>query len=113
MNPSDFYFNVKFYEEEGMTAAILCPIEFFEDHGHLSDDLDGIEDILPDGFYECTDATFETEFDVEEAKEILKSAGFVSHKSFDAYINNEGLEQDEEEQEFQDDDESELTDCYA
>lgn len=72
------------FDAEGWSVAIVAK-DFWEKHQHLADSNafdPAVEAAIPDGFYELTDAIYETDFDTDEAKAKLVSAGFEERVLF-------------------------------
>lgn len=64
----------QFDQEEFSVAVVLK--DFWEENGYL-DDSGSEEEHMPDGFFALTDAIYEHNYNsIEEAKKLLKIAGF-------------------------------------
>lgn len=63
-----------FQEDQGKFTIVLK--EFWDEEGEIDPDAD-LEEILPDGFYNLADASFEYEGETSEGYDALIEAGFV------------------------------------
>jgi hypothetical protein len=66
-----------FQEDEGQFTLVLK--DFWDEHGGVDPDAE-LDDMLPEGFYNLADATFEYEGDPEEGADVLRQAGFKSRR---------------------------------
>jgi len=80
MIPSDFYFQLC-YTPDSLTATdnyfMITPKEYFDSEGGLSDESGVADDIVPDGFYELQESTYEYDGDALEGRGMLLSLGFI------------------------------------
>ena len=87
MQASDVIFAVG--EQDGMTYFTFVEKAFFAQNGHLDDSIrDRLidEDIIPDGFYDLDESSFEYDGDKDDAITVLNKAGFTSSKTLNNYL---------------------------
>jgi hypothetical protein len=83
MKPSDYYFG---YAATGDGDYFtFVGIDFWKANKHLDDDIH-IDQILPDDFYDLTDATYEYAGDQYEGIKLLLELGFQQSKELDEFL---------------------------
>lgn len=85
MKPSEFYFDVSVIDD-----VVICPIDYFKEEGFIADsayqeEFDSVMGSM-EGFSELTDATYESEFSVEETRQKMLAAGFKQNSGFSSFL---------------------------
>lgn len=82
MVPSDFYFAIdkKTSKETGVTTVIVTERDLWDKEGYWSDTGEE-ESLMPDSFFKLTDALYEYEGSIQEARVALSSLGFIENNS--------------------------------
>lgn len=79
------YFKETYYYQMGGTYdepyIEVVSKSFWEKNGHLDDCHLGTG-IMPTGFYESCESTFECDYDMDEARRLLNAAGFIEKQLF-------------------------------
>lgn len=91
LKASDFCFFVQEDGQDGDTIAYFCPLKFFRENGHMSDEYyDALDEFVPMDMDEMADNCYGTSRSVEEVREELLKLGFVEDEAFNEFMG--GLE---------------------
>lgn len=74
MEPKDFYFELS-HNASG-TFFLITPVAYYETEGCLSDKSGVADAVLPKGFYELMESTYEYDGNIEIGRQILLDLGF-------------------------------------
>jgi hypothetical protein len=107
MEPKDFYFQL--VHQASGSFFLITPKTVYDLDVCLSDESGVADEILPDGFYELTESTYEFDGDLERGRQLLIGLGL---KEIDFGFNNpvepvQGGDEDYDE-EYREEDEEDL-----
>src|ERR1035437_2804712 len=118
MEPKDFYFQLVLAPQENPPAAFLITLKkYYDAEGVLSDEssiADEIDEILPEGFGELMESTYEFDGNPQTGREILLNLGMIEidfgfgQGEIPNEHHDEGEEQNEENEEQDEENEEDL-----
>ena len=73
MKPSDFYFQL--VHQASGSFFLITPVLYYDTEGCLSDESGVADSVLPKGFYELTESTYEYEGTLETGRQLLIDIG--------------------------------------
>ena len=91
MHPQDIYFYADIMKKNhydgtlGSVMVVMCPIDFFNSKGYVSDSHLNIHSILPPFVRECGECLFESYGSLEETRKALIDRGFVEDERFSEF----------------------------
>jgi len=83
MEPKDFYFQL--VHQASSSFFLITPKVIYDLDGCLSDESGVADEVLPDGFYELTESTYEYDGNLETGRQLLIGLGM---KEIDFGFNN-------------------------
>src|ERR1035437_6713907 len=106
MEPKDFYFQLELAPQENPPAAFLITLKkYYDAEGVLSDESGIADEILPEGFGELMESTYEFDGNPQTGREILLNLGMIEidfgfgQGEIPNEHHDEGEEQNEEDEE--------------
>lgn len=87
LEPKEFYFHVLDpRDDSGYNYVAIVPAIWFDECGEMNESGLGIENLLPDTFWEEDDGYYEVNLSRDQIKEELLSRGFQESVSFANYF---------------------------
>lgn len=93
LEPKEFYFHVlPLRDDSSYCHVAIVPATWFDECGEMNESALGIENLLPDSFWEEDDGYYEVLLTPLEIKTELLNRGFQESVSFSNYFTDPGVE---------------------